>query len=193
MEWMKHGTGKVGIRIMAITALLVGMTSSEARAERFEMSAGFSFNRTNFSPGNFSWNRRWGGSFALRFSSVSSIEFSIQDVVDRTKIIGFEDTQFHDKVYSVNWVQNLFTFAWFQPYFKIGGGQLNREATGTYANGASPNPRTDSVTVVLAAGSRILVTRGFGLRVEALSYLTGGSISTYRDNVGLTVGGSVSF
>lgn len=165
----------------------------QAHAETIEVSAGFSFNRTLFSPGNFSWTRRWGGSLGLKFSAMSSLEFAVQEVVDRTQIIGFEDTLFHDRIYSVNWVQSLFTFASIQPYFKIGAGQLNREATGQYANGASPNPRTDSLTAVLGAGARIYVTRNFGFRVEAMSYLTGGSIATYKDNVGFTVGGSFAF
>ena len=167
--------------------------NAQAGSDRFEVSAGFSFNRTLYSPGNFSWTRRWGGSFGIKFSPMSSIEFAIQDVFDRTRIIGYEHTQFHDQIYSVNWIQNLFTFESIQPYFKIGGGQLNREASGQYANGASPNPRTDSLTAVLGAGTRVYITRSFGLRIEAMSYLTGGSIATYRDNVGFTVGGSLGF
>ncbi len=170
-----------------------GLSSPDAHADRFEVSAGFSFNRTNFSPGNYSWTRRLGGSIGFKFSALSSIEFALQDVYDRTKIANFEDTYFRDQIYSVNWIQNLFTFASIQPYFKVGAGQLNREAGGEYANGASPNPRTDSVTAVIGAGTRIYVTRGFGIRIEAMSYLTGGAISTYKDNVGFTVGASLGF
>lgn len=182
-------TGKCrSISVRIILSVLLLSSSSLAQAESIEASAGFSFNRSNYSEGNYSWNRRWGGSIGYKFSPVSSIEFAIQDVMDRTRIAGYEDTSFHDQIYSVNWVQNLFTFASVQPYFKIGGGQLNREASGSYANGASPNPRTDSVTVVLGLGTRIYITRGFGIRAEATSYLTGGSIATYKDNVGLTIG-----
>jgi hypothetical protein len=182
------------VRILLVSIMAFsGLSSSEARANTIEVSAGFSFNRTNYSPGNFSWTRRLGGSLAYKFSALSSIEVAVQDVYDRTKIENFEDTYFRDKIYSVNWVQNLFTFASIQPYFKVGAGQLNREAGGQYANGASPNPRTDSVTAVIGAGTRIYVTRGFGIRIEAMSYLTGGAISTYRDNVGLTIGASVGF
>jgi hypothetical protein len=169
------------------------MSSVQARAEKFEISAGFSFNRTNYSPGNFSWTRRLGGSLDFKFSPLSSIEFAMQHVYDRTKILGYEDTYFQDQIYSVNWVQNLFTFASIQPYFKVGAGQLNREAGGTYGNGTSPNPRTDSLTAIIGVGTRVYVTRGFGIRIETMSYLTGGSIATYKDNVGFTVGASVAF
>jgi hypothetical protein len=181
-------------RLALFSALaFAAIPTVQARAENFELSAGFSFNRTNYSPGNFSWTRRLGGSLAFKFSPLSSIEFAMQDVYDRTNIMGYEDTYFHDEIYSVNWVQNLFTFASVQPYFKVGAGQLNREAGGSYANGASPNPRTDSVTAIIGAGTRVYVTRGFGIRIEMMSYLTGGSIATYKDNVGFTVGASVAF
>ncbi|MEN9722428.1 MAG: hypothetical protein RJB38_414 [Pseudomonadota bacterium] len=184
---------RAGIKFLLLLSVVFLIPQPVARAELFEASLGFSFTRQNFSAGNFSWNRRWGGSLGLKFSPVSSIELSFQDVVDRNKIIGYEDTQFRDRVYSVNWIQNLFTFAWIQPYFKVGAGQLNREATGEYGNGTSPNPRTDSITAVIGGGSRFYITRTFGIRAEVTSYLTGGSIRTYRDNVGFTVGGSFAF
>ncbi len=170
---------------------LAGLAGPEAKASNFELSGGFSFNRTNYSEGNFSWTRRYGGTIGYRLSQVSTVEFSVQEMVDRTRITGYEDTVFTDNVYSINWVQNLFTLAAVQPYFKVGAGQLNREATGSYANGASPNPRTDSITGVLGLGTRIYVTRSFAIRTELTSYLTGGSIRTYRDNVGFTVGVSI--
>jgi len=176
--------------------VVLGMSTSvvlpleQAWADNFEFSTGFSFNRTNYSEGNFSWTRRYGGTIGYRLSLLSSIEFSFQQVVDRTKIVGFEDTTFTDDIYSLNWIQNLFTLAAIQPYFKVGAGQLNRLATGTYANGSSPNPQTDSLTAVLGLGTRIYVTRSFAIRAEVTSYLTGGSIRTYKDNVGMTLGAS---
>lgn len=171
------------------------MVAATARAEGIEISSGFSFTRTNYgSDGgeNFSWVRRYGATVGYKFSLLSSIEFSIQESVDRTKILGYEDTIFTDRVYSLNWIQNLFTLAAIQPYFKIGAGQLNREASGSYANGASPNPQTDSLTAVIGLGTRIYVTRNFAVRTEVTSYLTGGSIRTYKDNVGMTIGASVA-
>ncbi|MFN7685079.1 MAG: hypothetical protein ACK5QT_06670 [Oligoflexia bacterium] len=179
-------------KTVAVAALLIANSVAlEARAE-IELSGGFSFNRTNYSEGNFSWTRRAGGSIGYRLSLLSSIEFSIQEVVDRTRIIGFEDTVFTDNIYSINWVQNLFTLAAIQPYFKVGAGQLNRSATGTYANGSNPNPVTDSLTAVLGLGTRVFVTRGFAIRAELMSYLTGGNIGTYRDNVGMNIGLSLA-
>lgn len=177
--------------VLGMSTMMI-LPLESALAENFEVSAGFSFNRINYSEGNYSWTRRYGGTFGYRLSLLSSIEFSFQQVVDRTKIVGFEDTEFTDDIYSINWIQNLFTLAAIQPYFKVGAGQLNRLATGTYANGSSPNPQTDSLTAVLGLGTRIYVTRTFAIRAEVTSYLTGGSIRTYKDNVGMTLGASIA-
>jgi hypothetical protein len=176
---------------LGMGAMAAVAAPSEAQASNFELSGGFSFNRSNYSEGNFSWTRRYGGTVGYRIAPMSTIELSVQEVVDRTRITGYEDTVFTDNIYSVNWVQNLFTLAAIQPYFKVGAGQLNREATGTYANGSGPNPRTDSITGVLGLGSRIYITRSFAIRAELTSYLTGGSIRTYQDNVGFTLGASI--
>ncbi len=183
------------LRLGAAFAFLILTFSGirSAHAERFEFSAGFSFSRSNYSEGNYSWTRRYGATLGYKFSPVSSLEFSVQEAIDRTKIVGYEDTVFTDNVYSVNWIQNLFTLAAIQPYFKVGAGQLNREASGSYANGTSPNPQTDSLTAVLGLGTRIYVTREFAIRSEVTSYLTGGSIRTYKDNVGMTIGASLAF
>lgn len=162
-------------------------------AGTFEVSLGFSFNQSNYSGSNYSWTRRWSASVGYYFTERSGIEISFQDVVDRTKIDGYGDTTFHDRVYSANWVQAITgKTSPLQPYFKVGLGQLDREATGSYING-SPNPLVLSLTGVVAVGLRIYVTRSFALRVEGTSYLTGGDISTWQDNVGLNFGSSFYF
>jgi hypothetical protein len=122
------------------------------------------------------------------------VEISFQDVVDRTRIANFEDTTFHDQIYSASWIQTLTgqNFA-LQPYVKAGVGQLNREATGSYANGVAPPSRVDSVTGVMGVGLRIYVTRTFAVRSEATSYLAGGSIRTWKDNLSTTIGASLYF
>ncbi|MEV9259187.1 hypothetical protein AB0147_30040, partial [Klebsiella pneumoniae] len=95
---------------------------------------------------------------------------------------GIEDTTFHDQIYGVNWVQSLMDKNFpIQPYFKVGIGQLNREASGTYAIGASPPSILDEVTGILGVGMRIYLTRSIGLRGEFTTYLSGGNINTWRD------------
>lgn len=175
-------------------AILPFCLSTSASGGAIEFSVAGSYSRSNYTESNYSWNRRYGGSIGYHLSERSQIEFAFQDSLDRTRIAYYEDTTFHDQVYSANWVQALTgkNFA-IQPYFKIGIGQLNREASGNYVFGSSPPAVVDSVTGVLGLGSRIYLTRSFGLRAEATSYLQGGSIRTWKDNFGITVGVSFFF
>jgi hypothetical protein len=160
----------------------------------FEVSAGFSYSRSNYSDRNFSWSRRYGLSLGYHLSDISQIEFSFQDVMDRTKIDGFEDTTFNDKIYSLNWVQSLVPRGSpIVPYVKAGIGQLNREATGTYSFGIAPPAILDSLTGILGVGIKVNLTKGFGLRVEATTYLTGGRLSTWSDNFAINSGFSFYF
>jgi len=178
-------------------SLILALFAADCRAEAgtVELSVGGSYNRSIFDPTgeNYSWNRRWGASVSYEFFARSEIEFSFQDVIDRTMIVNYEDTVFHDRIYSLSWIQSLLPRSVpVQPYLKAGVAQLNRDADGTYAGGASPNPRVDAVTGVLGGGLRIYLTRTFAIRTEIISYLTGGEINTWQDNVAASVGVSYS-
>ncbi|MGK5088868.1 outer membrane beta-barrel protein [Bdellovibrionota bacterium FG-2] len=166
----------------------------QALAGPVEISMGFSFNQSHYSEDSYSWNRRWGGSFGYHFSEKTQVELAYQDVFDRTFIKDYEDTSFHDQIYSANWIQ-AFTgkSVPVQPYFKIGIGQLNREAQGHYQNNTSPPAILDSLTGILGGGLRIYFTRTFAIRSELTSYLTGGSIRTYKDNTAVSFGLSLLF
>ncbi len=167
---------------------------SLAQAGTFELSLGGSFSQSNYGGGNYSWERRWGGSVGYYFLALSQVELSFQDVTDRTNLSGYQDTTFHDQILSLNWVQSLTGKSFpIQPYLKAGIGQLNREATGTYAGGASPPRVVAQLTGIVGAGLRIYITRAFAIRTEATSYLVGGNISTWQDNFSLNVGLSFSF
>ena len=176
--------------------LLSAISATRALAGNFEVSLGASFSRSVYSSeGNYSWTRRLGGSVGYEFNEKSEVEFAYQDLTDRTYIKGYEDTTFVDRVYSVNWVQSLLgKSSLFQPYLKVGVGQLNRDATGTYGDGASAPPsQVDAVTGVLGAGFRLYFTRTIAFRGEATSYLTGGAISTWQDNWSTSLGLSLVF
>jgi hypothetical protein len=184
----------VVVSIAVLTTVMLIPRQAAAADGAFEISFGFNFSRSNYTDNNFTWSRRWGTSFGYHFNDRSEVEFSFQDNTDRNHIVGYEDTTYHDRVYSINWVQALTgKNAVVQPYVKIGVGQLNREATGTYAGGASPPSVVDSVTGVLGAGTRIYITKAFALRIEATSYLAGGSIGTWDDNFGVAFGASFYF
>lgn len=165
-----------------------------AAASKLEITVGFSYNHTTYAEDSYSWNRRWGLGVAYNLTELTQVEFAFQDVIDRTKIIGYEDTTFHDQIYSVNWVQSLLGKNYFvQPYVKLGIGQLNREASGNYAGGSAPSARVDSLTAVIGAGLKIYLTKNLGLRAEATSYLTGARLSTWADNYAITTGVSLFF
>jgi hypothetical protein len=163
-------------------------------AGTFELSGMFSFTKNNYGDGDYEWTRRWNGSFGYHFTEYSEIELSFQDVLERTTIAGFEDTTFHDRIYGLDWVQG-FTGKDipFQPYGKLGIGQLNRDATGSYAGGASPPLELDQFTVLVGAGLRVFLNHAFSLRAEVNTYLTGGSISSYDQNLSANFGLSLYF
>lgn len=182
---------KIGV-VSLVLVLLISMLPLQAVAGAFELSAGFNFNRSNYTASDYSWTRRWGASIGYHFTDTSEVEIAFQDITDRTSIRNYQDTTFHDQVYSANWVQAFAgKNAAIQPYIKVGIGQLNRDASGSYANGASPPLLVDSLTGVLGAGLRLYLTRGFGIRAEGTTYLTGASIGTWQDNFSVSFGVSL--
>lgn len=167
---------------------------NNAQAGVFELGSAFSYQRSNFSEGAFTWTRRYSFSIGYYFTQDSEIEFSYQDSTTKTFVTGVQDVTFHDQVYSLD-LNYLFLNEGdpLRPYVKMGIGQLNRDAEGTYQGGFSPPGRTDQVTAILGAGIKARLTSRFGLKAEATSYLTGGSIGTWRDNIALAFGGSYFF
>lgn len=165
-----------------------------AQAGTFELSFGASYSSSDYGNGSFSWNRRIGGSIGYYFFSITELELAYQDVVDQTKITGFQDTTTHDIVVSLNVVQTLVPKSFpVQPYIKLGAGQLYREAKGTYAGGAAPPAVIGSLTVIGGAGLKIYITRNFAIRGEATTYMVGGVLSSWKDNIALTGGVSLLF
>jgi hypothetical protein len=64
---------------MAVGLGLGCMVATTAKAGLVEFSAGFSFSRTNYSEGNFSWVRRHGGSVRVAGFARSSLELAYQE------------------------------------------------------------------------------------------------------------------
>src|SRR5688572_27074170 len=93
--------------IASLWVFAAALCAAPTLAGTFEISAGFSYSQNNYSNGNFQWNRRWGASVGYHFLGLSELEVAFQDVYDRTKISGYQDTTFHDRIYSLNWVQSL--------------------------------------------------------------------------------------
>src|SRR5262245_33395655 len=136
------------MRYFLAVVLVLLLSPWPALAGRFEISGGMSFSNSNYGDTDYSWTRRWNGSFGYHFSDRSEIEVSFQDVVNRNHIAGYEDTTFHDQIYSLNWIQSLLGREYIiDPFFKIGVGQLNRHASGSYdyMGGVPPTSEVASV------------------------------------------------
>jgi hypothetical protein len=161
-----------------------------AEAGQIELSVGGSYNHSTYSGTDYEWTRRYGASAGYYLTAKTEIEFSYQDSVDRTMISGFEDTTFHDQIYGLTLSQSFFDKnSWCQPYVKVGIGQLNRDASGTYAGGVSPPEVEDNVTGILGAGLKVYLSRAFGLRGEATSYIVSGQ--PWTSNLSATFGVSL--
>ncbi len=186
---MKYKKNFLTIIANLATITLLALAPSLAKAGAFELGFGFSFNRSTYSQG-YNFTRRWSTTLGYHFSERSGIELGFQDIIDRTVIKDYEDTTFHDRIFSANWVQSFFPKEFpIQPYVKLGIGQLNRDATGFYYNGlAAPPSEVDSLTGILGVGLRIHITKLFSIRSELSSYLVGGRLNTYKDNIALSVG-----
>jgi hypothetical protein len=181
-------------RSSAIALMIAALGTPLAHAGVIELSAGFFYNRTNYSLADYSWSKRLGFSIGYYFTESSQIEFSYQDMIERMFVTNYQDTTFHDRVYSFNWVQSILgKKTRFQPYVKIGVGQLNRDGSGTYAGGGAPPARYDAVTGVLGGGFKFYFTQTFALRTEATSYLAKGNLASWKDNIAASVGLSLLF
>ncbi len=160
----------------------------------FEIGAGFSINRSNYNDGSYTWTRRYSASFGYFFTQDSELEFSFQDSITRTVVTGVQDVSFHDQVYSLDLNYHFLDEAsMVRPFVKGGVGQLNRDATGTYSGGYSPPGRTDQISAVLGAGMKVKFSQRLGFKAEVNTYLLGGAISTWKDNLALMLGGSFFF
>ncbi len=180
------------IAAFAVLALLG--TGSGARAGIFEVGAGYSYRHSAYNNGSFTSTTTWNASFGYFFTQDSQVEFLYSDSSSRDFVTGAQDIQYRDRVYSMNFVYHLLReSSQVRPFFRAGVGQLNRDATGTYAGGFSPPGRLDQVTVVGGFGIKAKIGAQLGLKAEMTSYLTGGSISTWKDNLAVLIGGSFYF
>jgi hypothetical protein len=180
------------ITLLSAVAIAFPTRALAAEAGTIELSLGGSYTHSTYTNTDYEWSRRYGASAGYYLTSMTELEFSYQDSVDRTKITNFEDTTFHDQVYGLTVSQSFFDkTSWFQPYVKVGIGELNRDASGVYVGGTSPPQTEDNVTGILGAGLKLYVTKAFGFRGEFTSYIVSGQ--SWTNNLSATFGFSVFF
>lgn len=174
--------------------LLFIFVGTESRAGLFELGAAFAYNRSNYNDGSYTWTKRYSLSLGYYFTSDSELEFSFKDSVARTVVNGVQDVTFHDQVYSLD--LNYYFLeedAVFRPFVTGGVGQLNRDASGSYSGGGVPPGRTDQVSADLGVGVKAKISQRLGLKAEMQTYLVGGAVSTWKDNLALMIGASFYF
>jgi len=179
--------------VLFLSVFLISIQTS-AYADHWESSIGFNFNHSTYDSASYSWERRYGVSLGYNFTDLSTLELAYENTFTVSHISGIEDSSFLDRVVSVDWVQNILGRDYaFQPYLKGGLGQLVRDATSSNSLGQSTDTKQDQLTVVAGLGLRYYFTRTFAIRCEYTSYLTGGKISSFKDNFGAKFGISWMF
>ena len=182
------------LKFLAIFLISIG---AQAHAGVFDVGGTLSYSKSTYNGGSYTWTRGWTGTFGYFFTQESELEVMYLDSVTKDYLAGSQDITYHDRTYSINMLYHLFTEADpVRPYFKVGIGQLNRNATGTYAaNGAvfAPPSELDQITVILGAGVKVKLASQFSLKGEATSYLSGGNIGSWKDNISVNIGGSYYF
>jgi len=173
------------LKYRVLTVMVIGLlVATPTRAGLFEFSLGFSFNRSLFDGGDFTWTRRIGITAAYRFTRLSGIEAGFQDVITRLSLSGSSVDRIKERIYSLNWVQSIFSQkASIQPFFKIGVGIINRNI-----EQPSAIVYDDVFTGVIGVGLRIFVLKNLAFRSEVTSFLEGFKFSTYKDTITGTVG-----
>lgn len=182
------------IAFLSFLVILIAAIPSSAFAGFWETSVGFNYSRSEYSGGSFAWTRRTGVSLGYNFNDSSTMEVAYQKSFERNHYEGFEDSFYDDKVYSVNWVQNILgKQSFIQPYFKLGVGQLIRNASIYDGVGRSQITKLKQVTGVIGAGMRLYLTKEFAIRIEGTSYLPKGHLEEWRDNFAFSFGVSLYF
>jgi len=182
----------VPLILILVMSMFSAVCSNDAHAGFFELSGSFSFSHSGYADQGYSWSRRWNVTFGYYFFTSSEIELSVQDAFYRTKLTDVEDTTFHDKIYSIDWVQSILPRHYIvQPYFKLGLGELNRNAGGSDM-GLVPTSYNQFTTIV-GAGTRISIIRELSLKFEGITYLTNGDLSTWQQNFALQSGIAIFF
>jgi hypothetical protein len=181
-------------RPISFIILSVLLRASSAFAGVFELGGTYAYTRSNYNAGSYTVTNSYSASLGYYFTEDSELQFSYQDTRTHNYVEKVQDINYRDRVYSMNLLYYLFEKETaIRPYFRVGLGQLNRDATGSYQGGYSPPGRLDQVSVIGGLGLKMRLGGRFGLKAEMTSYLTGGNIATWQDNITINFGGSFYF
>ncbi len=183
-----------GLLIIAVTVFSLTSFSEKAIAGVFELGGAFAYNHNAYAGGSTTWMRSYSGTLGYYLTADSEVEFSYQDSSNEDFEPSVQDITYRDRVYSLNFLYHFADEASvFRPYARVGLGQLNRDMSGWYAGGYAPGGRLDQVTVIAGLGFKVKLVGRLSLKAEATTYLSGGAISSFKDNCTINIGGSVYF
>jgi len=159
-----------------------------AQAGVFELAGSFDWNRSQYAQGSYTWTRSWAASFGYFITPDSEIQVSFSDTTNRSYEPGLQDISYEDRVYSLNLIYYLFSdTSIIRPYFRGGVAQLNRTEGGTVDGVAVPS-ELDQLSVIGGIGLKVKIVEKFSIKAEATSYLTGGAIGSWQDNLTANIG-----
>jgi hypothetical protein len=196
--------GRTARVFIAILAAGMAFTAS-ARAAQVELSGMVAYSKSNFSDGYDSMQRRYTGSLSFKFTAVSAIEFEYTDTLTKTSYLTNVASKltyltrvaysYKDKVYSVNWMQNLVPSKWLiQPYVVIGYGKMQRKAKEEYPEFGVTTEVTQFVNSGTGgAGLRIFLTRALAIKLEARTYVPNFNFKKWKENQMTSAGISWTF
>jgi hypothetical protein len=184
---------KINLVLISLFCLLF-QGSQTVYAGVYEFAVGFSYSRSKYSDSDFSRRRSYNGAIGYHFTAVSGIEFSYEDATSETTVVGSQNIKVHDAIYSVSLVQSLFgSEVPFQPYFKGGIAQINRDITGTVLGNIPINSSIDELTGIFAVGLKWYFMKNTSFKAEAASNIAKANIKYWKDDVRTSVGLSVYF
>ncbi|MBC7396154.1 MAG: outer membrane beta-barrel protein [Bdellovibrionales bacterium] len=180
--------------IIILLTMLAGISGVSAQAGVFDLGGGYSYQHSSYNGGSYTSTRTYSASLGYYFTEDSEVEFMYQDSTNEEFVPNVQNLTYRDRVYSVNFLYHFFdAHSPIKPYLRAGVGQLNRDATGSYQGGYSPPGRLDQLTVIGGIGLKAKLTQRFGFKAEAVSYLAGGNIGSWKNNINVSFGGSFYF
>lgn len=191
-----------GCALALITSLFAAGPASAAVVEISGMAA---YSSADLGDGYTSLQRRYTASIDFKFTAVSALEFEYTDSLTENSFPSDldgslttpikENATYKDRIYSVNWVQNLVSSKWIlQPYVIIGGGRLNRRYTVEFPSVGFKQELTQNVvTGTGGAGLRLFLTRSMALKGELKTYVPNFQFAKWKSNEMLSAGLSWTF
>jgi len=173
------------VKTLFLFVILFGFVpSSHGIATNVELGLSGMFFTKDFGNQTKLWQRNYSFAVGYFLLSGSEIETHWSDILSRNTFLGSSESSYHDQISSLNWVQSLTGRNWtFQPFVKIGFGLVLRDVSGSIDGVVLPPARLSTHVALAGLGFRSYLSSVLALKVEAISYLVGGVLATWQNNL----------